>query len=162
MFVFVNWMFDHGTFSQEIADASQQTQEKRSRLEAARRAREETAAAVRANVDACTTVVMEAAAHHKAAVDRHSAMTAAIDQLSQHLTTRSSEATLAQVELEARSAAVSGLENEYAQAVEARRLAEGQMRVAKAAHESHVKDGGASFGVVVSGTSFGWWEAFFQ
>ena len=39
--------------SEEIIQAAQQTKEKRSRLEKARRAREETAAAVQANIDAC-------------------------------------------------------------------------------------------------------------
>jgi len=126
--------------SEEIIQAAQQTKEKRSRLETARRAREETAAAVQANIDACMDAFALASAVHTAAVEHHTAMKAAVQRLNEHVTTRTSAVALAEVELETRQAAVASQEAESAQAIEMRRQAESALRVAKAALDSHTQD----------------------
>ena len=126
--------------SEEIIQAAQQTKEKRSRLETARRAREETAAAVQANIDACMDAFALASAVHTAAVEHHTAMKAAVQRLKEHVTTRTSAVALAEVELETRQAAVASQEVESAQAIEMGRQAESALRVEKAALDSYTQD----------------------
>ena len=73
--------------SEEIIQVAQQTKEKRSRLETDRRAREETAAAVQANIDACIDAFALASVVHTAAVEHHTAMKAAVQRSNEHVTT---------------------------------------------------------------------------
>ena len=116
--------------SEEITQVAQQTKEKRSRLETARRAREE-CSPEQQNIDSCKDTFALASAVHNAAVEHHTAMKAAVQRLNEHVTTRTSAVALVEVELETRQAAVSSQEAESAQAIEMRRQAESAMRVAR-------------------------------
>ena len=102
--------------SEEIAQAAVQTKEKRDRLELARRARRETAAAIQANVDACANSVNIAVAVHSAAVEHFAATNVAAEQPSEHVATRSSSTALSEDKRDTRVTAVTQLEAEQAQA----------------------------------------------
>jgi len=126
--------------SEEISQAAMQTKEKRTRLESARRARQETAAAIQANVEACANSVAVAAAVHRGAVEHFAAAKAAVEQLGECVGARSSAAALSEVERDARAAAVAQLEADQAQAINMRKQAEASKRVATAALDSHTQD----------------------
>ena len=70
--------------SEEVAQASVQTKEKRDRLESARRACQETATAIQANVEACANSVNVAVAVHRAVVEHFAATEVAAVQLNKH------------------------------------------------------------------------------
>ena len=87
-----------------------QTKEKCDRLESVRRARQETAAAVHANVDACVNSVNVAEVVHSAAVEHFAATKVAADQLSDH-------GAQSDVKRDTRIAAVTQLDADQAQAI---------------------------------------------
>ena len=70
--------------SEEVAQASVQTKEKRDRLESARRACQETATAIQAKVEACANSVNVAVAVHRAVVEHFAATEVAAVQLNKH------------------------------------------------------------------------------
>ena len=72
--------------SEEVAQASMQTKEKHDRLESARRACQETAAAIQANVEACANSVDVAVPMHSTAVEHFAATEIAAVQLIKHVT----------------------------------------------------------------------------
>ena len=113
---------------EEIADASQ---ERRSELKAGSRCREETYAAVRANVETFTTAVMKAAATRQ--------WRPPSSKLCQHLAVRSSEVTLDRLELEAQSSAFRGLENDLLRVTTAALLSHMRTRPRLRAHEFEVR-----------------------
>ena len=73
-------------------------------------------------------------------VEHYTATKAAVDQLGEHVATRSSAVALSEVEREARAAAVAQVEADQTQAINVRKQTEAAMRVASAALDSHTQD----------------------
>ena len=88
--------------SEEVAQASMQTKEKRDRLESARRACQETAAAIQAKVEACANSVDVAVPMHSTAVEHFAATEIAAVQLIKHVDTRSSFTAMPKVKRDTR------------------------------------------------------------
>ena len=98
-----------------------QTKEKRDRLESARRACQETAAAIQAKVEACANSVDVAVPMHSTAVKHFAATEIAAVQLIKHVDTRSSFTAMPKVKRDTRVISVSQLEAEQAQAINMRK-----------------------------------------